>query len=60
MYIDIRLQFIGSYYYKAPSMFKLTQLLNVQSIRKLTKLGKYLSTATKRRDYMPVGCRAYG
>ena len=49
-YDDIRKQNVKPYFYKRPSVFKLTQLLSSNNTRLLCSLGKYLIKACERRD----------
>ena len=49
-YSTIRDKYIKPYYYNTPSMFKLTQLLSIDSSKHLIKLCKYLTTATMHRS----------
>ena len=52
-YAEIRRKYIKPYYCINPSAFKLTQLLsvqNIQNIKELNSLGKYLYVAEKIRN----------
>ena len=49
-YSLLRKNYVKSYYYKKPSVFKMIQLFSVQNISELCNLGKYLYLATKKRN----------
>lgn len=48
-YAELRKKYIKSFYYKKPSVFKLSKLLSVNNTKELNNLGKYLSSASKMR-----------
>ena len=50
VYRDLRIQYIKSYYFRHPSMYKLVCLFDIKSVKVLTNLCKYLNAAQKRRQ----------
>ena len=52
-YKEIRNKYVCEYYWKAPSMWKLVQLLNSHDLNALKSLGKFLYFATSKRNKMP-------
>jgi len=49
-YVNLRKQFIKSYYWKKPSVYKMLQLLSVTNTNELCNLGKYIFNVTKLRN----------
>jgi hypothetical protein len=49
---SLQCKFIKPYYYKNPSVFKIIQLFNSENLKVMYNLGKYLSLATKLRNYV--------
>ena len=48
-YKELREKYIKVFYYRIPSVFKLTKLLSVNNVKELCNLGKYLYFATRKR-----------
>ena len=48
-YCDLRQKYIKQYYGRRPSVFKLVQLLSVNTVKELCSLGKFIRDAFKLR-----------
>ena len=44
-YQEFRIKFLKPYYYRIPSVFKLTQLLSTENVRELCNIGKFIKNA---------------
>ena len=44
-YQEFRVKFLKPYYYRRPSVFKLTQLLSTENVRELCNIGKFIKNA---------------
>ena len=49
-YHDLRTQYISTYYYRSPSMYKFIELFTTNNIITLKKLGLFLIKSVERRN----------